>query len=108
MSINFISSKDSDETRNFHRKSNNIKIMMGNETDEIIEKCFWSLLQNDQKGLKQSMRGSEFNFDSVDLLYYHLQKISLKIGGSYIDSPGWLKNKKAKINPENNDADCFQ
>ena len=37
-SINFISSKDSDETRNLHTKSNNIEIMMGNETDEIIEK----------------------------------------------------------------------
>ena len=36
------------------------------------------------------MRGSEFNFDSGDLLYCHLQKISLKIGGSYIDSPEWL------------------
>ena len=36
MPINFISSKDSDETRNLHTKSNNIEIMMGNETDEII------------------------------------------------------------------------
>ena len=33
------------------------------------------------------MRGSEFNFDSVNLLYYHLQKISLTRGESYIDSP---------------------
>ena len=65
---------------------------MGNETVEIIETRFWSLLQNYLKDLEESRRGSEFNFDSVDLLYYHLQKISLKIGGSYIDSPGWLKN----------------
>ena len=36
------------------------------------------------------MRGSEFKFDSGDLLYCQLQKISLKIGGSYIDSPEWL------------------
>ena len=33
------------------------------------------------------MRGSDSDSDSVDLLYYHLQKISLKRGGSYIDSP---------------------
>ena len=46
--------------------------MMGNETDEIIEKLFESLLQNYQKYLEKSMRGSEFNFDSTDLLYYHL------------------------------------
>ena len=54
------------------------------------------------------MRGSEFVFDSIDLLYYHLQKIGLKKGGSYIDSPEWLKNRKATINPKNNDHNCFQ
>ena len=32
MSINFISSKDSDETRFLHTKSNDIEVMMGNET----------------------------------------------------------------------------
>ena len=35
MSINFISSKDSIETRNMHTKSDNIEIMMGSETDII-------------------------------------------------------------------------
>ena len=39
-----------------------------------------------------------FYFDSVDSLYYKLHKISLNRGGSYIDSPKWLKNKKATIN----------
>ena len=73
---------------------------MGNETGEIIETLFESLLQNYQKDLEESMRGSEFVFDSIDLLYYHLQKIGLKKGGSYIDSPEWLKNKKARINPK--------
>ena len=30
-------------------------------------------------------------------------------GGSYIDSPKWLKNKKTTVNPKNNDNDkCFQ
>ena len=52
------------------------------------------------------MRGSEFIRDSVDLSYYHLQKISLKRGGSYIDSSKWSKNKKATINPKNNDDNC--
>ena len=37
MSINFIFFIDSDETRNLRTKSNNIEIMMGNETDEIID-----------------------------------------------------------------------
>ena len=54
------------------------------------------------------MRGSEFVGNRIDLLYYHLQKISLKRGRSYIDSPKWLKNKKATINQKNNDDNCFQ
>ena len=32
----------------------------------------------------------------------------MKRGGSYVDSPKWLKNKKGTINPENSDDDCFQ
>ena len=109
MSINFISSKDSDETRNMHTKSDNIEIMMGSEKDDIINELFESLLQKYQEGLEESMRASEFIFDSVNLLYFNLQKISLnRKGSSYIDSPKWLKNKKARINPKNNDNNCFQ
>ena len=36
------------------------------------------------------MRGSEFVFDSIDLLYYNLPKKGLNRGGSYIDFPKWL------------------
>ena len=82
--------------------------MMGNETDDIIEELRKSLLQNYEKDLKEPMRECKFFRDSIDLLYYHLQKIGLKRGRSYIDSPKWLKNKKATINPENNDDNCFQ
>ena len=53
------------------------------------------------------MRGSEFIFDSVDLFYYHLQRISLK-RGRYIGYPKWLKDKKVIINPKNKDNKCFQ
>ena len=54
------------------------------------------------------MRETEFVFDSVDSLYYKPHKISLNRGGSYIDSPKWLKNKNATTNPKNNDDKCFQ
>ena len=38
------SSKDSDETRNMSTKSDNIEIMMGDKTNDIIEELFKSLL----------------------------------------------------------------
>ena len=54
------------------------------------------------------MRGSEFEFDGVNFLYYDFNKTSINRGGSYIDSPKWLKDKKSTINLKNNDDKCFQ
>ena len=45
MSINFTSSKDSDETRNMHTKNDNLEIIIGSETNDIIEELCQSLLQ---------------------------------------------------------------
>ena len=42
MAISFISSKDLKETRTMHTRSNNIKIMMGSETNGIIKELFES------------------------------------------------------------------
>ena len=68
MEIQFFTSEDSNETRTMYTRSDDIEIMMGNEKDEIIEELFESLLKKYQKGLEESIKGSEFVFDSVDLL----------------------------------------
>ena len=75
---------------------------------EVIKDLFESFLQKYQEGLEESMRGNEFACDSVDKLYYNLNKVSLSRGGSYIDSHKWLKNKKTTINPKHKDDKCFQ
>ena len=72
-----------------------------NETDEIFEERFNSLLKKYKKWLEEKMRGRDF-YDSVNLLYYKFHKINLKQGVSYIASFDWLTNKKAKINPKSN------
>ena len=55
------------------------------------------------------MRASEFFFHYVCLLFYKCHKINLNHGGSYVDSPDWIKNKKTTINPINKkDNQCFQ
>ena len=83
--ISFVSLKPgSDETRVMHTRSDNEEFMNASDTDEISE------------------------FDGVNFLYYDFNKISISRGGSYIDSPKWLKNKKLTINPKNNDCKCFQ
>ena len=107
--INFTSLKqDSDETRIMHTKSDNTEIMIGSDTNEVIQELFKSFLQRYQEGLLEKMRGSEFEFDGIHLLYYDFNKISLNRGGSYIVSAKWIKDKKSTINPKNNDYKCFQ
>ena len=55
------------------------------------------------------MKGSSFTFERIDLLEYHLHKISLNRGSSYIKSFEWIKNKVVTINPKNTkDNNCFQ
>ena len=77
-----------------HAKSHNVEIMMGNKTDEIIEKLFESFLQKYRERLEEKMRKSEFIFESFALLHYNLHKISLNRGGSYVDSPDWKKRQQ--------------
>ena len=62
--------------------------------------------------MEKLRKGSEFVFGLFSvchLLYYKCHKINPNRGGSYIDSPDWIKNKKATINPINKkDNKCFQ
>ena len=108
MRINFVSSLDPEKNRVMNSKSDNIEIMMGTETNDIIKELFESFLKRYQKNLEEKMKDSNFVFESVDLLYYSLHKITLKRGGSYIKSPEWLKNKRATINPKTIDNKYFR
>ena len=54
------------------------------------------------------MKGSDFMFDSVQLMYYKCHKVNFIRSGSYIDSPDWIKKKRATINPKNTDVKYFQ
>ena len=86
--VNFISLKPgSDETRIVYTRSDNIEIMFGDDTDNIIEQLFESLLQKYKENLQNKMKGSEFEFDGVNFLYYDFNKTTINRGGSYIDSP---------------------
>ena len=107
--ISFISLKpDSDETRIMHTRSDKEEFMNGSDTDEIIKGPFESFLQKYEENLQEKMKRSDFEFDSVNFLYYDFNKVSINRGGSYIDSPKWLKDKKSTINPINNDDKCFK
>ena len=108
MGVNFVSSNYTGEIRTFYVNSFNEEIRSGNETDEIITKFLKSFLNNHQKEEKVLRNGSNFVFESVDSLTYHIHKINLKRGRSYKKSPEWILNKRATINPKSKDNKCFQ
>ena len=108
MRVNFISSRDTGETRTIHM-SDNKNIIQGSETDNIIKNLSESFLDNYQKEEQITGGGSGFAFENVELMDYKLHKTSLERSRSYIESPAWLKNKGARINPRNKkDNKCFQ
>ena len=104
----FFSSNDTGGIRTIFVWSNNEEIRSGNETDDIIKRLLNSFLTNYQNEEAILRNGSNFVFESVDLLSYHIHKTSLKRGKSYIKSPEWILNKRATINPKNKDNKCFQ
>ena len=82
--------------------------MQGKDTYDIIREIFRSFLHNYQEKLK-IIKGSDFVFESVELMDYKLHRVRLRRGGSYIKSPEWLLHKGATINPKNeNDDECLR
>ena len=76
-----MSSIDNDEERAMHSKSDNIKIMINDEANKVIKELFDS-----------------FKNRYVYLLYCKCHKVNPNHGGSFRDSPGWIKSKKSAIN----------
>ena len=56
--------------RIMHTRSDNIEIMIGGDNDDIIKELFKSFFQKYDENLQNKMRGSDFEFDGVNLLYY--------------------------------------
>ena len=73
-----ISTRSFEEIRTIYTKSEAVEIFMGSETKDVIDKLFYTLLQRLQKSQETSNeRGSKFIPDSVELLYYHFQRIDI-------------------------------
>ena len=108
MHVNFISSNDTGEICTIFVQSDNEEIRLGNETYDIIKRLLNSF-SNSYKQEKLILKnGSCFLFESAELLSHHFHKTSLKRGKSYIKAPKSVINKRATINPKNQDNKYFQ
>ena len=81
---NFISSIGNDEERVMHSKNDSREIMVNDEADEVTKELF-NLRKNRYQNNLESMKGSEFVFYYVHLLYYKCHKIYSNHGGLYTD-----------------------
>ena len=83
-----------------HTSSGNVKFIPYSDANDVLDKLFKSLCSRYQENLEISMRGSNLIFDLVQVMYYKCQKINCSLGGSYIESPDWIKKKKSNKKSE--------
>ena len=82
--------------------------MTNDEADDVLKELFKSFQNRYQNNTAERIEGSKFVFDYVHLLCYKCHKINPNRGGSFIDSPDWIKSKKVAINSINRkDNKCF-
>ena len=106
ISVKFISSINLEQFNIRHFYSENNEIMSVSDINDAVNNLLTTLKENYSSDLSR-VEGSEYHFERVILLKYKLHKISLRRAGCYIDSPKWIKNKEATINPKNEDNCCF-
>ena len=75
-------------------RSYNEEFMSGDDTNEISKLLFQSFIQRYEESLQNKTKGSDFEFDGINFLYYDFNKTSIYRGGTYIDSPKEIKNQQ--------------
>ena len=108
MKIIFASFNDNDKKQIMYTKSDNVNIMRGYTTNDIINEIFDTFKERYQSGLETRMVGSNFTFGHIDYLEYHFNKTNINRGSTYIPLPKHIANKICVINPKNTkDNACF-
>ena len=75
------------------------------DISDLIE---WMLLYIKAQTENLKFSESDFTLDKIMHLYINFHRLVLTRGSSYIELPKWLKSKKAVINPQNQDEECFK
>ena len=65
MQMIFVSFIDANKALEMHTKSNNIAIMSGIETEDVINDLFDTFRKRYQEGLETKMKGSSFTFERI-------------------------------------------
>ena len=106
--VNFKHTNDIEKKYILYIKSKNIEILPGDDVNDIIKELTNSFYENYEDQLLILRNCNGYVYDNVVVLGIHFHKIEVESSSSYIESPEWIKNKKATINPQNTkDNRCF-
>ena len=75
------------------------------EVKEIVDKMINHMKEQVEN---PALLNGRFVFDEVLFTNIDFHQLNLTRGSSYIPLPQWLDNKKATINPRNEDRECFK
>jgi len=95
--------ENSSENRAF--KTSAVELFRESDISTIIEKSFTKLLMEEET---YTSRGSGFTLESIDGLLLAVYKYTPMCGSSYISLPAFIDRKRATINPQNADQQCFK
>ena len=102
MWIRFV--KDNERTElAFNSRMMNFR--QGSDLDQIVDEMFAHMMTQIEN---PALLNSRFKFDEVLFLYANFHQLNLMRGSSYLRLSPWLAKKKAIINPQNNNEECFK
>ena len=81
------------------------EVFQGSNIEELLQNMFAYIKPQIEK---PKLPKSGFTLDSITQLDIGFHKLTLTRGSSYIKVPAWIASKKAVINPQNTDEECFK
>ena len=81
------------------------KFFEGSDINELIQRM---LAHIKTQAENPQMPESGFALDRIMHLYINFHRLALTRGSSYVDLPESIKGKKALLNPQNKDEECFK
>ena len=100
--IRFI--KDDDQVE-LAFNSSMMDVHQGNDLDQIVDGMIAHMKMQIEN---PALLNSRFRFDEVLFLDVNFHHLNFTKGSSYLLLPDWIEKKKAIINPQNNDEECFK
>ena len=82
-----------------------MNLYRGSDLDQIVNEMISSMKFQIKN---PALLNSRFRFDEVLFLDINFHWLNLTRGTSYLPLSPWLAKKKAIINPQNNDEECFK